>query len=396
MSGARARAGLLALSLLTAASAADAAAPQPRVATDARMDLMGLVELLSGAPGVPRDPFTDAAAARFSSLRGDPAVRGAAAIRARGASRGLLMQYAVYLSSPPELAETAPIAPYFYAPFGGRARLEDWRKDLSAFARKSGFLAWENETRAQRESFAAAARRAQGGRDLGAPLQRLLGARTWGDWVVFVTPFSPEGGSDSWIMEERGGRPQVVVIFGPYWDGRSFGVVRPAEFAAAAWPEAVFTMTYALSEACRHAFLLTHEICRGLPGLVNIEDCVQHYWVRELVARLVEGSYGRAAASGYLETGGGPYDGAVRASIETYVRGRARYRDLLDAAAPLYAPFNGGASAAACRVDDPARFSEPIYARRMAYYLEGRVEAGPDAKASAELEELRAGGVIPR
>jgi hypothetical protein len=354
------------------------------------MDLMGLVQSLSGAPGAEHNPFADAAAARFSRFRGHPAVLGAAAMRARGGGRGLLMQYAVYLSSPPELAEVYPAPVFFSDAFGGRAALDSWRKDLAAFARDSGFLAWEDETRAERESFADAARRAQGGRDLSAPLVRLLGARTWGDWVVIVSPFYPQQGSDSWILEEKKeGRPQVVVLYGPAWNGKAFGGGTPVEFARAAWPEAVFTMTYAVTEACRPAFKLSLDVCRGLTGLSNVEDCVSHYWVREIVARLIEETFGRAAARDYREAEHAPFDEPSRAALETYVRGRERYRDLLDAAVPLYSPFTGGAPAAACRVDDPRRLDEDIYARRMTYYLEARLEAGPDPKAAAALKELR-------
>jgi hypothetical protein len=381
-------AGLLALSLLPAGAAAE---PQPRVATDARMDLMGLVQLLSGAPRVPRNPFTDAAAVRFSRFRSHPAVLALAAMRARGGGDGYAAEYAVYLSSPPELSENPPAPVLFADAFGGRAALEAWRRDLSAFARDSGFLTWEEETRGEREAFADAARRAQGGRDLAAPLVRMLGARTWGDWIVYVSPFFPQGNSDAWILEEKVGRPQVAVFFGPYWEEGHFSGGHPEEFAADAWPEAVFTMTYALSEACRPAYRPARDICRGLDGLLNAEDCVQHYWVREVVGRLLEENFGRPAASAYrARSKSGPRDDEARTSIEAYLHDRVRYRDLVDAAAPLYAPF--GVLEAPCRTDDPGRFDHPIYARRMSYYLEARLEAGPDEKAAAALRKLRERG----
>ena len=51
-----------------------------------------------------------------------------------------------------KLAEAIPAPVYFADAFGGRAALDAWRKDLAAFAREPGFAAWEEETRAERET----------------------------------------------------------------------------------------------------------------------------------------------------------------------------------------------------------------------------------------------------
>lgn len=313
-----------ALSLMVSASAAEI---QPRVVVDARMELMGLVRRLSGDPSAPRNPVADAAAIRFSSMSSHPAVLAVAATRLRGAGSGLTAQYAVYLSSPPELTEVYPAPVFFADAFGGREALEKWRNDLSRFAVESGFLNWERETRSEREALADTVRQARGDKDMGAPLARLLGAKTWSDWVVYISPFHAPGSNDSWVLEEKDGLPDVAVCFGPYWENRDVGY-SPAAIAASVTPEAIYSMTYVLSEACRTDYTPKRESCRGLSGLMNIDSCVQHYWVTALVAQFLKQVYGLAAAKEYqaiLDTE--PFSRQVRAAVGEYVRNRGRYRD---------------------------------------------------------------------
>jgi hypothetical protein len=385
MSPARA---LLALALLLPSLAA----AEPRVATDPRMELMGLLLRLAGDARSPRNAFADAAAERFAAYSSHPAVRRLAAALEHGAGRALPAQYAVYLSSPPELSELYPAPPYFSAPFGGRAELEAWRVELSSFARVSGFLDWERETRPEREGFAAAAG-AAGKAELGRPLARLLGARTWGEWTVVPSAFHEEGAGDSWVLEEKPGLPDVYVLLGPRAKpaGEPLSWGSTEQFAAGVLPEAVFTMAYAVYEACRPSFNANAAACEGqATGLVNPEDCVQQYWVRELTARVVEQTAGPRAAAAYRASWHGPFSAPVRAAVDRYLAERGRYRDLLDAADLLFGPFRSLSPGAACRPLDPARYAEPAYARRMGYYLRARLEARPDPAARAALDALGA------
>lgn len=374
---------------LSAAAAAPTAEVQPRVILDARVDLVGLVERLSGDPESPHNAFTDAAAARFAAFSSHPAVTALAAARARGMARGVPAQYVLYLSSPPVLAEISPAPEFFAQSFGGAEAIDAWRRDLAAFARDSGFMRWEEETHARREAFAAAVRRARGRRDLGGPLARLLGARTWNDWTVIASLFFPAGGGDSWIFEERTGLPDVAVVFGPSGGKVPLATESPGEFAADVWPEAVFTMTYVLFEVCRPELVLSRDVCRGLPGLSNPEDCVQQLWVRELVSRLVAENFGARAERDYRQGWSpAPFDAAARRAVAAYAHAHAQRGDLIDAAGELSAPFQRGGAAPVCRVVDPARFGEEVYARRLAYYLRARLAVRPDPSAAAALAEL--------
>jgi hypothetical protein len=391
----------LGAALLLALSAAPARAAGPRIAADARMDLVGLVQRLSGDPSAPRNPAADAAAARFARWAGDPAVTRLRAMRKTGFAWDAPAQYAVYLSSPPELAEVRP-APGFFADLaGGPAELEAWRAALSDFAGRSGFMAWEAARAPERERELAAARASLDGADLEAPLVALLGAKPWSSWTVAVSPFFPTGGGASWVLEEVPGRPEVTVVYGPAWSPRRWWrrsrpvPQTPAQFAQAAWPEAAFAMTYAVYEACRPLIKPPADACRGLAGLANPEDCVQQTWVRAIVARLLEERFGAAEATAYrAHWPATPYREPVARALDAYAADRVRYPDLMAAAGLLAAPFQPDRAAPACRAVDRSRWGEKVYARRLAYYLDARLEARPDPaleKTRAALERFRAG-----
>jgi hypothetical protein len=196
---------------------------------------------------------------------------------------------------------------------------------------------------------------------------------------VVVSPFFPHGGGASWVLEEKPGRPDVYVVYGPGWTPRRFWrrprpvADTPAEFAAAAWPEAVFSMTYVLYEVCRPVLKFAPGSCRGLEGLSNPEDCVQQTWVRGVVARLMEREFGAAAAQAYREQWPPtPYQEKVDAALRAYENDRTANPVLMAAAGSLLAPFQEDGAAPSCRVVDHARDAETVYSRRLKYYLEAR------------------------
>jgi len=395
----------LSAALVLAAAPAFAAepvpAPAPAIVADARLDLVGLLQRLSGDPSATRNPESDAAVLRFAPWKDHPAVKDLARMRAAGFAWDAPAQYAVYLSSLPALSEARPAPDFFATLAGGRAALDAWRAELADFARVSDFPAWERERAPRREAELAAVRASADG-DLAAPLAAFLGARTWDSWTVAVSPFFPPGGGASWILEEKPGRPDVVVVYGPSWTRRSAWrrsrpvADEPRAFAAGAWPEAAFSMTYAVYEACRPVLKPSPSVCLGMQGLTNAEDCVQQHWVRGIVARLIASRYGAAAAKSYREHWPPTaYQAGVDAALAAYEGDRSRYKDLMDAADLLSAPFQPDGRAPACRAVDPSRWRETVYARRLAYYLDARLEARPDAdleKVRAELAAFRAGG----
>lgn len=381
---------LLGLILL---AAVPAAALEPRVEADPRLDLMGLLARLSGDPAAARNPFSDKAAAAFASSASHPAVVELAAMRAKGFGMDTAAQYAVYLSSLPDLAVLHPVPEFFALAAGDRERLEAWRLHAAAFAASPAFVTWEAATRAEREAMADAVRNAQEGRDLGAPLEKLLGVRTWADWRVAVSAFYPNGGGASWILEEKPGRPDVFVAYGPYWR-RSLWRTRfyggsPRQFGGGALPEAAFTMAYAAYEACRPALASGPAPCEGLKGLTNGEDCVEAHWVHAIVSKLLMETYGP-----YKRDESRPqriptrYDEGVARALEAYSADRTAYPDLFLATPLMAAPLRADGKAPACALIDRPRFQEAVYARRLRYYLEARLATRPDAGLQKTLDEL--------
>ncbi len=362
------------------------AAAEPAIVSDERIDLVGLVERLSGDPAAAVNPESDAAAERFSRWKAHPAVADLSRMRSGGFAGNVPAQYAVYLSTPPELRERYAPPNFFALLAGGAKPLAVWREDLADFVRVSGFEEWERERAPRRDAELAAVRAAAGGRELGGPLAKYLGARTWASWTVVVSPFFPHGGSASWVLEEKPGRPDIVVVYGPDRSPGLFGVKRrsglfrrrarldpAAEFASAVWPEAVFSMTYAIYEACRPVIKPAPGVCRGQTGLSDAEDCIQQSWVRGVVASLLESEYGSAEAKAYRAfSPPTTYQDRVDAALLAYEKDRAASPDLMAASGSLLAPFQADGLAPACRVEDHSRDAEEVYARRFKYYQEGR------------------------
>ncbi|MDE2511057.1 MAG: hypothetical protein KGL74_08040, partial [Elusimicrobia bacterium] len=276
--------GLIVAALL---AAAPARAVEPAIKADARLDLVGLLQKLSGDPHSPDNPEADAAAAHFARWKKHPAVVQLGKMRATGFDWDHPLQYAIYLSTPPALHEVLPAPDFFVQLAGGREALDAWLSAASDFARVSKFEEWEKERAPRREAELAAVRASRDDADLSASLVRELGVKPWSSWTVYVSPFFQHGGGGSWVVEEKAGRPDVAVMYGPRWDGAVPAADPPWVFAAGALPEAVFSMTYAVYEVCRPVVKPAAEVCRGMSGMTNPEDCIQQHWVRGLVARLV-------------------------------------------------------------------------------------------------------------
>lgn len=380
------------LILLTALACVPARA-EPDVRSDARLDLVGLVQLLSGDPHAARNLEADAAFERFERWSRHPAVKGLTAMRKNGFAWDIPLQYALYLSSPPALAEAYPAPSFFAETAGGAAALAAWREDLVDFARVSGFMDWEREREPRRREEIEAVRASAGGADLAPDLIAELGLKPWSSWTVVTGPFFGRGGVGAWVLEEKAGRPEIVVMYGPNRNPRP-SPDSPARFAAWVYPEAAFAMAYALYEVCRPAMKPVPGVCEGMGSMNNPEDCVEQRWVRGLVARVVERRFGPDSASEYrAQRPPSKFQDGVDAALDVYDSDRAKYKDIIDARALLAAPVQPDGKSPACAVVSPERFPETVYARRLAYYLDGRLEAHPDsalAKARARLEAFRA------
>lgn len=363
---------------------AGAAGAEPGVAADPRVDLMGLLQRLSGDPSAARNPASDAAAERFAPWAAHPAVARLARMRERSFGGIVPAQYAFYLSTPLPAAESLPAPELFALRAGGRSELAAWRAELADFALASDYARWwEGRAAARAEELAAVRRGAD--RELGRPLARLLGARLWASWTVVVSPFHPPGGGAAWVVEENPGRPDVYVVYGPSYRGARPEPEDPLLFAESALPEAIFAVAYVLYELCRPALSASRAACD--------ENCVHRHWVSAVSASLVGQLWGARARSEHRRRWpGGALQPEVDRAFEAYLIGRARWPDVIEARGPLSAPFLGGREPR-CELLDASRYGDRLFSRRLAAYLDARLESRPDPalrRARAELEARRA------
>lgn len=337
--------------------------------SDARVDLMGLVELLAGTRPPPT-PLAERALKRFAPYAGHSVVLSYAKMRAKGFAGNIPTQYALYLSDLPELKVARPVPELFATLAGGRPALLDFTRDLRLFAAESGFAAWRQQERAALEEPAETLRSVLAARDLEAPVVELLGLKLWRRWTALGSPFYPWSYGSDWVIEETGERTEIVSIVGAPLAG-----LGPRELARRLWQEALYSAAYALWSFCAPRDPpLGGGACRDSAPLREPENCVEDLWVRGLAGVL----YKQEFSSGTER----PASRMVRRAAQAYARRRGRYPDFLAAADLLWEPFlKKGAS---CRLIEPVRYAEEVYARRLYYCALAKLEKSPGAEPWAE------------
>jgi hypothetical protein len=364
--------------------AAPARAGAPRFATDPRVDLMGLVQRLSGdqrfgvlfgrAGGYGKEGLED-----FARFRHHAAVERLRRMKKAGFSGNIPAQLSLYLSPPPALEEAAPIPDFFAQAAGGRAQLDAFLSDLRAFARETGFAGWLAARQEQRDALAAAARDAAGPEDLEALLAGYLGVRTWKSLTVAPSPFFPPGKGSYWVVETDEGLPEVHAIIGPQWRRGRPAFAPRAELASAIWREAAFSTAYLMYSLCRPGPELARDVCWGTRR-DDPEDCVEQVWVEAVTARLRQRAFGaRADDRRYWRTRS-QYMPAELRVLEAYERGCAEPRDIVALTPRLLAPLQGGAEPAGCPRLDLGPAEGALYRRRLGWYRQALLErpAGTD------------------
>ena len=374
-----------ALALALAFTAAPAAAGTLEIRSDARVDLVGVVQQLAGDAPVQRSPRVAAALKRFSPFKDHEAVRLLKQMRGTGFAENIPANYAVYLTPPPELAEAYPAPEFFADAAGSRARLDAFRAALRRFAADTDFVAWRSSQPALTTDLEAAFALGAGGAELEKPLVDALGVRTWERWLAIPSAFYRRGATSAWVIEEKRGLPIVAVVVGPDWKrGRpSFG--EPADAAVAVWPEAAFSAVYAAYELCRPSVAAAREYCGKA---ADEEDCVEALWVRSIVRRVLARTFGEPAAARRKLEPPGPWIPELEAAFSAHEALGPSGPDLVEDAQRLLSPLQAPGRAASCPLVARARFAEPAYRRRLRYYLEARLASRPDPNLSSVVAEL--------
>lgn len=335
-----------AAALLALFSAAPSRAGALEVRADPRVDLVGLVQQLSGGGAFPRRAPLQKALERFSPWRAHPAVARLRAMAARGFRGDLPANYAVYLATGP-LRERYPAPAFFAAAAGGRAELDAWRGELEDFARESGFFAWEASADSPAAALEASLREQAGRAALEESLVAYLGARSWERWTLAPSVFFPPGGSASWILQEKPGLPLVLVVFGPDWDKPQAPFGSPAELARDARAEAVFSAAYRMYDACRPLARPARGVCAATPRYSEPESCVQRQWVNAVLGRLAARE-GRPAPRDRSFEVAARWRGPLDRVLSAYEADRAAHPDLLSYAGQMLGPFQADGRAPAC------------------------------------------------
>ena len=352
--------------------AAPARAEVLRFSTDARVDLMGLAQRLSGDQkfgllfGRPGGYGREGLKA-FARFKDHAAVARLRRMKKSGFAGNIPAQLSLYLSPPPALEVVTPIPDFFAQAAGGRAELDAFLADLRAFARDTDFAGWLAARQAGRQELAQAAREAAGPKDLEALLAGYLGVRTWRTLTVAPSPFFPPGKGSYWVVESDAGLPEVYAIIGPQWRGGKPAFAPRAELASAIWREAAFSTAYAMIALCRPGPELARDVCWGTRR-DDPEDCVEQVWVEGVTARLRSRVFGtRDDDRRYLRTRS-PYLPAALRVLESYEKGCREPRDIVQLTPRLLAPMQGGAMPAGCPRLELGEAEGALYRRRLAWY----------------------------
>ena len=348
------------LVLLFAAASARAAAPSvpaaradaPRYAPDARIELLGVLQLLAGRrPDLPADAaYLKAVERSFSAAKDDPAVALYRELSDAPGGEGLGVAL-LYFTEPPELAPRALSAapPYFG---DDPRRLETALAALRAFAKKRRFAAFYRAHASDYARASAAARAALGVEDPQAALEAYLGLSldATSRWIVSPLYVPPMRGSfiipypDPAFLHDPGAAPFEVYTMVAYAPGATVMGPRVTQLhRSALWQEPLFVFVDPALAAFDAGLGVSAEKFYG-PEIAacrrQAADCVKSWLIGALARRL------DAVAFGAPSTG---FDGSDPARerwtlklaqrLEEYESDRKRWPTLWDFLPRLLAVF---------------------------------------------------------
>lgn len=356
------------------------------IRSDIRVDLMGLLQQLSGDDPVERSEYLDGALKRFAPFKSHAAVRRLAKMSRKGFKGNVPGNYAVYLSTPPALREAFPPPEFFTERAGGRAQLDAFLVELNGFVQDAGFMEWHGSQGEEAARLESVLRETLAGTDLEGPLVRYLGLRSWDRWVLVPSAFFRRDASSAWVLEEKPGLPDIYVVDGPAWEkGRpSFGP--PARIAHGVWAEPIYSTLYMMVEFCRPEIRPVEGLCETAWRSTDREYCLEKRWVDAIRLRLHEQVFagGRPSAPSRSRI-----DRAVYSALTGFEGRREKCPDMIACAGDLLAPLQSDGLPVECRLVDESRFQEDLYARRLGWYLDMRLALGQDPALVGVRERLR-------
>jgi len=336
--------------LLGSAAAAPAAASSA-YSSDPRIELLGVVQLLSGKrPDLPADAAYRAAVEKaFAAYRGHPAVGRWAGDAGDMDGRAIDL---LYFTDPPELAPLPGPTPPYLENAAAAARFQQFLAALRDFARKSDFMRFYKDHRSDYKRVSAAAAEELGVKDPLGAVEKYVGLRldAKARWIVspsfvpshrnaYITPYP-----DPQTLPAPGPEDFEVATLLAYVPGQGpLGDVVTQRHRAALWQEPLFVFidpALRAFDAARGGEAAAYYGPAVAECRKNGADCAKNWLVAALSARLDAQAFG---APSNLPDGRDPrrdaYMTALSARLEEYEKDRRKRRTLWEFMPRLMAVF---------------------------------------------------------
>lgn len=331
--------------LLVVLAAAAPAAAAAAYATDPRIELLGVLQLLSGdRPALPMEKgLAERVEADFGRFRSHPAVaRWRAAARSAGKMDGRAVDL-LYFSDPPELAPLPGWAPPYLDDPVEAAEFKGFLAALRDFAKRSDFMDFYEKRRREDKRIAAAAAEQLGVKDPLGAVQDYVGLKLDAEARWIVSPLFVPSGRNAYItpypdpqtLPAPGKVRFSVVTILAYAPGEGpLGDAVTQRHRAALWQEPLFVFIDPAMAAFDKALKVPAASFYG-PKVAACRsrgaDCAKNWLVAALSARLDAGAFG---APSNLPDGRDPlrddYMTALSERLLEYEKDRKRWPTLWD------------------------------------------------------------------
>lgn len=325
-----------ALVLLCAAGAR--AAPEPRARLDARLETLGVVQLLAKSPAPKGFQAQDTEYVRrarksFARFKDHRAVKLTESLPA-AFDYHARTDFLIRRGPLPAFAPRLFVPDFLLRQAGGRDRLEEWASALAEFAREAKTSEFMKDNEASLDPGLAEFRADVARRRYMAKMEKMTGVEFEGEYEVLASVFHlPDAQVNAVVRLEEGGHYIVSVVgaaAGPA--GRlDFGI---EEFVATAGHEIAHGLLDAASELSRELLGRSGAVYRDLPWgcYGSWAQCVKETVVRAQMLRLIAAEAGEAAARRELdkddERARWPYVEPMAEKLKEYGKDRERWPDL--------------------------------------------------------------------
>ncbi len=329
-------AALLLAAALASPLRAEASFPEMR--TDARFELLGMVQLLAGADrryaGFQRHdiPYQREAQAHFSRYRKHPAVERFARLSDGGVDYLLAYQFMFALSDPPELALREQLPAPLVERMGGEVSAEEFRVLLADFSKESGFPEFyrrmEPELAGLLEPVRVQARRI----DTKGRLERYLGEPLDIRYDFILSSFAEPVLVATYHRVDPDGTPRLTSLYGPEEQEGKFGFLFETRIGPIWW-ELALARLMTRAEPHRARLRKSRSLYEPLGGACAASwyDCAQRHVAFAVGARLLErqgaAELAREWPVKYARIGL-PYLGPLIEKLKLYEADRERYPTL--------------------------------------------------------------------